>query len=73
MTKVPFTSKKIAACTVYSRPEYEQMSFWKRDSTREATDKANWSPGFGHTIGDQSSSLLLLMLLEQNMWAKITQ
>ena len=27
--------------------------------TREATNKANWSPDFGHVIGDQSSSRLL--------------
>ena len=46
MTKVTFTSNPIASCTDYCKRDYYPTSFWKRDSTREATNKVNWSPGF---------------------------
>ena len=49
------------------------MSFWKRDSTREATDRASWSPVFGHTIGYQYSSHLLWTTLKSNTWARNIQ
>ena len=49
------------------------MSFWKRYSTRGATNRASWSPVFGHTIGDQYSSYSLWPTLESNTWARNIQ
>ena len=42
------TSKPIAICTVYCRQVYLPTSSWKRESTREATNRASWSLVFGH-------------------------
>ena len=65
-------SKPIATCKAYRRQVYRQMSFWKRDSAREATNRASWSLVFGHASGDQCSSHFWWMtsessILERNM------